>query len=230
MASIEEASFIYSIDEYETFIALSKISSVQHDLRKLVEVAKVKKAQATTKANDAKKADAEESGKHGEKHEPKKVESNIFYSTMTLFSYEDTPSAMKIYLTVKGAKELDDKDFNLSCTSTSFVFTGKNIQNEHFKFSKTGLFASIVPASCSFKRKTDMILLTLKKVKNEKWTDVLPVEKKSLSTPKVDEDGNEIKPEDSIMSLMKEMYNTGDPQIKKAIAEAFTKGKLDRSE
>lgn len=66
-----------------------------------------------------------------------------------------------------------------------------------------------------------MLILTLPKIKEEHWADLLRTEKKEIkSTPKLDEN-NMSDPSAGIMELMKQMYEDGDDNMKRTIAKAW---------
>lgn len=73
-----------------------------------------------------------------------------------------------------------------------------------------------------------MVAVYLKKVKEEKWGFLTVTEKhlkdnKSKMFEKGDEDENS-EPGAQLMNMMKKMYETGDPEMKRTIAKAWTEG------
>lgn len=99
-----------------------------------------------------------------------------------------------------------------------------NQKNLRLKISP--LNGLIDPASCKLKVKSNSISLELKKAKNKYWDDIK--EKKKTggagseglgSKDKLKDDVND--PGASLMNMMKELYETGDDQMKKTIAESW---------
>lgn len=73
-----------------------------------------------------------------------------------------------------------------------------------------------------------MVVLFLRKDQPKKWACVTAIEEKAkearMPKPKEDDD-----PSKSIMSLMKQMYEDGDDEMKKTIAKAWTEAR-DKNE
>nr|CAI5822089.1 unnamed protein product [Callosobruchus analis] len=67
-----------------------------------------------------------------------------------------------------------------------------------------------------------MVIITLAKLSPGKWSYVTEFEKKSseLRKPKLDTDDS-LDPGAGLMSLMKNMYDSGDDEMKRTIAKAW---------
>ena len=57
----------------------------------------------------------------------------------------------------------------------------------------------------------------MKKHENKYWTDILRKEKKAAKMAKNED------PNASLMNMMRDLYNNGDDNMKKTIAESWTK-------
>lgn len=72
--------------------------------------------------------------------------------------------------------------------------------------------------------KSNSITITLKKIKDEFWTDLKPkatlLNKKDEKQKKEQAEGN---PGDGLMDMMKEMYQNGDEKTKRLIQESWEK-------
>ena len=72
-----------------------------------------------------------------------------------------------------------------------------------------------------------MVTVMLKKKTAAKWTyltqqEKLLKEKTTKSTPKFDENSD---PQEGLMSLMKQMYEEGDDEMKRTISKAFSESR-----
>ncbi|CEF69108.1 Calcyclin-binding protein [Strongyloides ratti] len=142
---------------------------------------------------------------------------------ITNYSYEDNESKLKLYLNISGAKEAPAESFQLNVESNSVCFKATNVNGRDYEFILKGLFDKVIPEECNFKQKTDMILITLSKAKKEKWTSVLKLNEKKKNA--FSAAGDESNPQESIMNLMREMYENGDNEMRKTIGEAMLKAR-----
>lgn len=124
----------------------------------------------------------------------------------------------------------DKKKIDCEFTDTSIDLRILDFNNKNFRLRISPLNGIIDPASCKLKVKSNSIVLELKKNNSKHWDDVK--EKKStlgagdqaLKKKKAEKDDMGGKdPSASLMSMMKDLYETGDDQMKKTIAESWTK-------
>jgi calcyclin binding protein len=93
----------------------------------------------------------------------------------------------------------------------------------HDRLKISPLNKEIKPADCNFLAKSNSVTITLAKNNKENWDDV-----KEKAAPfklgKKDKDvKEEADPQASMMNMMKEMYESGDDEMKKMIAQSWTK-------
>ena len=82
-------------------------------------------------------------------------------------------------------------------------------------------------AKCKFNVKSNGVTVTLiKKDPSKHWTDLKP--KKSMLSKEAAEKSKD--PQGDLMSMMKEMYQNGDDEMKRTIAQSWTKSQDDRNE
>lgn len=122
---------------------------------------------------------------------------------------------------------------NITCqfTSTSFDLTINNFNNTNLRLIKDNLEHEINPDKSKFIIKANKIIIKLAKIKNdygyESWTNL--TSKKTALETKNSNQNKKKDPSASIMDLMKEMYDSGDDNMKKMIGETMLKqreGKL----
>jgi len=98
-----------------------------------------------------------------------------------------------------------------------------DFNNKNFRLKINPLNGIIDPANCKLKVKSNSIVLELKKAKSKHWDDIK--EKKgglgtSSDVKKKGEDDSKDSG-DSLMNMMKNLYETGDEQMKRTIAESW---------
>jgi calcyclin binding protein len=148
-------------------------------------------------------------------------------------AFDESDKFAKVHViypsSINGSKLQDeDVEFNLSDDSFNLVI---NYGEKAFKFIVNGLQQKIIPDKSYKKVKSDMISVYLKKEKEgTTWTCLTKTEKllKDQKTKAFEADNNEgtnkDDPSSALMNLMKKMYDTGDPEMKKQIAKAWTEG------
>ncbi|GFQ89604.1 calcyclin-binding protein [Trichonephila clavata] len=153
------------------------------------------------------------------------------YTTTKLYNYgwDQSDKFLKIYLTMNGIQNFPADSVNANFAAKSveihILDEGKKINSV---LAVNNLLHPIIPGESYFKVKTDMVVVFLKKSSSVDWQCVTEVEKKSkeAKTPKFD------KEEDagaSLMSLMKQMYEDGDDDMKRTIAKAWTEARDKKS-
>jgi len=144
------------------------------------------------------------------------------YTNINRFSFDfggSSSAFVTLYIPVPGVTP-STETVDVQFTDTSFdlrVTTDKD-----YRLLKTHLEKKIDPSKCKVIKKTGEIRIKLAKIKGEYgsydyWsnlTDEKALEKKAKSSDN---------PQDSIMSLMKDMYDNGDDKMKKMIGETMLK-------
>ncbi|CDW87492.1 UNKNOWN [Stylonychia lemnae] len=129
----------------------------------------------------------------------------------------------RMYVTqdLKGIGEHEKKNIDCEFTDNSIDLRILSFNGKNFRLNIQPLNSFIDPASCK-----------MKKNKAKLWDDVK--EKKSLvgdsSVKKKNKgDGGESKdPGNSLMNMMKELYQSGDDQMKRTIAESWEKAQKEK--
>ena len=72
-----------------------------------------------------------------------------------------------------------------------------------------------------------MVVLMLKKYETEKWSHLKMSDKQSSSQPKIKPpvDDKNADPSASLMTMMKQMYDEGDDDMKRTIAKAWSESR-----
>lgn len=120
----------------------------------------------------------------------------------------------------KHAKQNIDCEFN----DNSFDLRILNFNGKNWRLKIAPLNNLIDPAASKIKVKSNSITLELVKAKSKHWDDLK--EKKSVlgGGPAAKKGGEDEKdPGASLMNMMKDLYDNGDDQMKRTIAESWTK-------
>lgn len=142
-------------------------------------------------------------------------------------AFDESANFVKIFIPFNAA-DLKEEDVELNMTEDSFSLIIHGAQ-KNYHFTVTSLLKKINTGKSYKKVKPDMISLYLKKVKEgETWTCLTRTEKqlKDIKTQAFAGDKEEDKddPNAMLMNMMKKMYETGDPEMKRTIAKAWTEG------
>lgn len=144
----------------------------------------------------------------------------VRYTTLSSFSWEQDSEKVKIYVSLEGASEENlTADFQL----WAFDIRLHDVVGKNYRCAIQKLHKAIVPDKSSISVKPKRIIITLKKADKDNWTDLYF--KESMLKAKLDTDGN---PMAGLMDMMKNMYEDGDDEMKKTIAQAWTEARSGR--
>lgn len=156
----------------------------------------------------------------------------IKYKTIDRFSFDAgsyNSSHVTVYISLPGIGQHSKDLIHCKFTKESFDLTIDDFKGTHYRLLKDNLDKDIDPNTSKIMIKADKIMIKLGKVKNEygydSWMD-LTSKKSKESKKQMEKD-----PQASIMNLMKEMYESGDDNMRKMIGETMMKqreGKLDK--
>jgi len=131
---------------------------------------------------------------------------------------------VSVDLRLKGVEALPSENVTCDFTESSLDLKVIGLDGLNYRFLKTNLDKDIVPAESSVKVKKNHVIITLQKVKGQygydSWTDLCAKGKRRPTNNEKSKDAN---PQDSIMGMMKDLYEDGDDNMKKIIGEAMYK-------
>jgi len=123
---------------------------------------------------------------------------------------------------LKGVEALPAEAVTCDFTESSFDLKVIGLDGKNHRMIKTNLDKDIVPAESSVRVKKNHVLITMQKIKGEygydSWTDLCAKGKRKPANSQKSEN-----PQDSIMGMMKDLYEDGDDNMKKIIGEAMYK-------
>jgi len=152
---------------------------------------------------------------------PLKVEKNIkteiFYETIMSYSWEQTNDSAKIFVSLDSVGNLPPANTSVEFKANFVDIKVHGLNNKNYRFSTP--LNDIKPSECSYKIRTDRIILNLKKKESGNWEKLET--KKDKKKPDLDTKD----PNAGLMELMKNMYEEGDDEMKRTIAKAWTESR-----
>lgn len=152
---------------------------------------------------------------------------NRIRAELTEHAFDESDKFVKIFIPFNSAGISEDK-VRLEVTEDSFSLVVEAESKDHYFFVRNLLKPVVVSGSYK-KVKSDMISIYLKKAKEgDKWSYLTKTEKKlkdeKNKTFEQDKDEASNDPMGGLMSIMKKMYDSGDSEMKRTIAKAWTEG------
>jgi len=124
---------------------------------------------------------------------------------------------------LKGVESIPVANVQCDFTESSFDLKVIGLDGANLRMLKTNLEKDIVPSDSSVRVKKNHVLVTLAKVKGQygydSWADLVAKGRRKPTSAKTEN------PQDSIMDMMKDLYDDGDDNMKKVIGEAMYKSK-----
>lgn len=139
------------------------------------------------------------------------------------YAWDQTDDYVKLYISLNNVQNLDKDAVYCNFFENSIDLHVIGLDNKNYFLPINNLCEAIVTEKSFIKVKTNMIVVSLAKKAKKSWSHVTSVEKilkeaKSSSFKNTPNDD----PNDSIMNLMKKMYQEGDDEMKRTIAKAWT--------
>ncbi|KAL4218720.1 hypothetical protein ACF0H5_021308 [Mactra antiquata] len=216
MATTSELKF--DAEELKKLLNLAVRPKVKNILT--VELRKIE-SEISLKAETEQKSETEASTST-----PKPSQNRIPTVDLKNYAWDQSDKFMKIYVTVPGVESLPKEQVTCNFQERSFSLRCESLNNKNYSCSVSHLMEEIVPAESSYKIKTGMVLVMLKKASAKTWPYVTKTEKqikdKQSKPPAMDKNAD---PNDSLMTMMKQMYEDGDDEMKRTIAKAWTESR-----
>lgn len=162
---------------------------------------------------------------------PKKPRPQIQTKVISTYAWDQSDKFMKIYVTVKDVHTLPKERITCEFGKRSFRLQVEEEENKRrSELYISTLLEDIVPEDSWFKVKTDTVLLMLKKSKTGKtWAYVTSGEKDSKKAKeekeKKSKSDDDKDPNESMMDMLKKMYDEGDDDMRRTIAQAWTQSR-----
>ncbi|KAM3965668.1 calcyclin-binding protein [Aphomia sociella] len=145
------------------------------------------------------------------------------------YGWDQSDKYIQVFVTLKDVHTVPKDQVYCKLTDRSMELHVDNLDNKDYLLVINKLLEPINIAESHWKQKTDRVVIFLAKTRpNVKWSHMTELEKKfedqRNSRFKTDDDADKKDPQESIMSLMKNMYETGDDDMKRMISKAWYEG------
>jgi len=141
------------------------------------------------------------------------------------FGWDESDAYVNFYVSIPDALgNFATAQSNLRCTDDSAVLTVTG--DTDYKLSIGPLFAAIDPSSstATLKPTSKQVLVRLKKKSPGRWEDW----KKKVEKFKPPTTGPDADPSASLMTMMKQLYEEGDDEMKRTMAKAFHESRMGK--
>lgn len=166
----------------------------------------------------------------------KPVASNIppkrYQVELTNYAWDQSDKFVKLFVTLDNLDQVSEDDVTVVFTDRSIELLVQNLNNKDYKLTINNLLSSIDVSKSYKKVKSDMVAIYAKKsTETVKWSHLTSVEKRvneikdsAFKEDDDDEEGDKNDPSTGLMKMMKKMYQSGDDNMKRMIAKAWTEG------
>ncbi|GMT12414.1 hypothetical protein PFISCL1PPCAC_3711, partial [Pristionchus fissidentatus] len=144
------------------------------------------------------------------------------------YGWDESDKFVKLYITLSGVEKAAKEEIECEFKHNSFSLWAM-VGGKRHELAMKDLVGEIDVDASSCKQKTDMLVVMCKKKETggKKWGYLTKTEKneKEKNAPKMPSAGDEPKdPNESLMGLMKQMYDDGDDEMKRTIRKAWHEG------
>ena len=212
------------LEEIEQFISQSKRGNITRVLKEQkILLESSLKAEKNKLAELEKNKNEENSDNKNTNNSSEK--SNINYTTISKYAFENSEKFAKVYFTeFSNLKSHDQSKITSDFRKNGFTVCIHDFNGKNLKFNCSNLNKTIVPEDSYIKTTSTGLIVYLRKEKSDFWDSL--EKKKSV----IGEEGekpntglNKDDPSAGLMNMMKEMYQNGDENTKRMIAESWSK-------
>lgn len=217
------------IEELSKLISLATRPNIKRQLEDYKSNLTTLLKEEEKKLEEAKKKESE---KPSTNPTPENQKINIQFTSVTKYAFDTSNDKyIKLYLTdnFENIKTFKSENIKSIFTKSTFDICIMNWKDKNYRFSCFNLNKEIKPDDSYVKQTNSGLIVYLAKAKAGDYWDALE-KKKSLFGDKDGEndptkfDKNK-DPNASLMEMMRDMYQNGDPEMKRMIAEAWTKSR-----
>nr|CCA30117.1 calcyclin binding protein, putative [Neospora caninum Liverpool]CEL71363.1 TPA: calcyclin binding protein, putative [Neospora caninum Liverpool] len=151
--------------------------------------------------------------------------SQIHFLPLTSFAWDQSDRSVKIYVKIQGVQDIPKDRIAVKFARQSMELEVRDLAGKNYSLIFKRLNNLIAPDDCSYRIKKDMVVVTLQKSGGQWWSDISFKETKFAAPPKLDQNAD---PGASIMSLMKNLYEEGDDEMKRTIAKSWMESQQQR--
>ncbi|XP_026192641.1 calcyclin-binding protein [Cyclospora cayetanensis] len=141
------------------------------------------------------------------------------FNTIDRFAWDQTPQFVKVYVELEGLASVRPEEASAHFEEHSAEFVVRNLKQKNYSLKFQPLHAPIDVKKSNFSIKRNTATLRLAKLRpGEHWESIAKIAHQNV-IPKPDLSSD---PSQSIMSMMKSLYDQGDSEMKRTIAKAWT--------
>jgi len=205
----------------------NNLSNLMNEEKKKIEASQKKKEE---ESKTEKKEETKEKEKSSE-IDPTQLSTSLIFTSINKYAFDTSNEKfIKLYLTdgFDGIKNFNSSNVKSKFTKNSFDVFIIGWKNKNYRFSCFNLNKEIEPKESYVKQTNSGLIVYLKKLNNSDYWDSLEKKKGLFGNKDDKEDGGIDKNKDpnaSLMEMMRDMYQNGDPEMKRMIAEAWTKSR-----
>eukprot|EP00357_Protocruzia_adherens_P019275 CAMPEP_0114982054 /NCGR_PEP_ID=MMETSP0216-20121206/5885_1 /TAXON_ID=223996 /ORGANISM="Protocruzia adherens, Strain Boccale" /LENGTH=229 /DNA_ID=CAMNT_0002343791 /DNA_START=40 /DNA_END=729 /DNA_ORIENTATION=+ len=144
----------------------------------------------------------------------------INYQMISKFAWDQSEKFISIHITMYDVQKLDPSNVTCDFEENGFDLKVRSLNGKNLRLGVSPLENKIDIKNSKFKLRTDRLTVQLRKTAVKHWMD-LKKKKSALDTKKVESAKD---PQEGLMDMMKDLYQTGDEDMKRTISEAWTKG------
>lgn len=147
------------------------------------------------------------------------------YTKISSYGWDQTEANVKIYVALPDVESIEPNLVTFSATEEAFTLTVDGLGGKNYTLIATTSKA-LDPAKCIRKIRKGRLILVLKKKETGTWSYLTESEQRAADAkaPKPSKGGDAADPQASIMDMMKNMYDSGDDDMKRMIGKAWTEG------
>jgi len=155
-----------------------------------------------------------------------KASPSVTYNSIDRFSFDAggySDKFVTLYLPLEGVGSIENRSEQIKCgfEKDGFDLIVLNLNEKNYRIKRNNLEHDIVPEQSKYIVKANKVIVKLAKVKGEygfdSWTKLTDPKRKEKKTKSSDD------PQASLMNMMKDMYDSGDDNMRKMIGETMMK-------
>ncbi|CAD8145634.1 unnamed protein product [Paramecium octaurelia] len=160
-----------------------------------------------------------------QQQQQQKDQDTLIYQGITKYAWDQEGNKVKVFLNLEGIGQLPKENISSQFTSTTVDVKVKGFKGLNHRFSIKKTFDELKDKECSIKVTNNSIVISLIKKDQKNW-DQLNFKEKLIDTDPSKLDKQD--PQASLMNMMKEMYQNGDDDMKRTIAQAWSKSQAEK--
>ncbi|CDW53131.1 Calcyclin binding protein [Trichuris trichiura] len=141
---------------------------------------------------------------------------------LTNYAWDQSDKFVKIYFSIPTEETIEESNMKVEFKETGFQFEIKHLGGKNYSFSVGSLLHPVVPGDCYYRlKKNEVVIFLRKKNTGTTWDHLTTVELKAKTRAQPKFDKTDDDPGAGLMNMMRELYASGDDEMKKAIAKAW---------